>query len=325
MQQRSDRTEIIQRGIVREEYLDDDPNRAQSKIKQARLSIEERMNTAFANRPTKQDLISRGITHDEVKIDYDDELKLNLESSQKRNYNRRLSLEMDRFLANRPSMQELEDAEDTDTEPEDEIDRYAGMANSLRGAAAALQGKLSEQKPRQELIDRNIIKRPLISRSLQANAEALENAFKKRKLKGQLMRQTQMQEINKMTADIAKMAKSHTRMDSAVKEFCTKLPFEDETNVKYAQAMMNWINVHANDVDLKTDEKDNSNNDEDKPSESTPLISIEPKEEVYTYPFTADLKTFYKLIHRQQMRISWRKRSRKHGRNQCWQHYYFKH
>eukprot|EP01084_Bolivina_argentea_P149957 261883_1 len=53
--------------------------------------------------------------------------------------------------------------------------KMTNMAHSLRGSAVSLESKMNDQVTMNELIGRNILKRPSISRSLQPNAEALES------------------------------------------------------------------------------------------------------------------------------------------------------
>merc|ERR1712233_259937 len=85
---------------------------------------------------------------------------------QKRNHKRRLSQDIEHFLGNRPTLQELED---------DGILKASSMANSLRGAAVSLEEAMNDQPSKKDLFDRKILKRPSISASLQPNAEALES------------------------------------------------------------------------------------------------------------------------------------------------------
>eukprot|EP00485_Elphidium_margaritaceum_P003410 CAMPEP_0202695738 /NCGR_PEP_ID=MMETSP1385-20130828/9258_1 /ASSEMBLY_ACC=CAM_ASM_000861 /TAXON_ID=933848 /ORGANISM="Elphidium margaritaceum" /LENGTH=2423 /DNA_ID=CAMNT_0049351815 /DNA_START=30 /DNA_END=7301 /DNA_ORIENTATION=- len=91
-----------------------------------------------------------------------------LDQVQKKNHKRKLSRNLDDFLKIRPSPNDLE---------KDGLLKQTAVADSLRRAAVALEARLNDQRPKKELLRKQIIKRPSISRSLQPNAEALESAL----------------------------------------------------------------------------------------------------------------------------------------------------
>ena len=76
-----------------------------------------------------------------------------------------MSQSLDIFLKNKPNAETL---------AADGILKQHHIANSLRGAAVDLEKRINDQPSRKDLLDRQILKRPSISRSLQPNAEALE-------------------------------------------------------------------------------------------------------------------------------------------------------
>eukprot|EP00483_Globobulimina_turgida_P003462 UN03468 len=53
LNQRSDKEEIIFRGIVKKEYLSEDVRVAEDKRQQQRISVKRQMNQTFGNRPSK--------------------------------------------------------------------------------------------------------------------------------------------------------------------------------------------------------------------------------------------------------------------------------
>ena len=112
-------------------------------------------------------------TEDDINLSSDND---NDEQQDRLIHKRRLSQNMENFLMNRPTIQDLEN---------NGVLKQDGIANSLRASALSLEEKINQKAQRQELIHRNIIKRPNISHSLQPNAQALEDELIKNLEKSQ--------------------------------------------------------------------------------------------------------------------------------------------
>ena len=168
-----------------------------------------------------------------------------------------------------------------------------------------LKNKLNYKPTPQDIVNRGLAHNEFWEKSVDETTEHRRKSIelkkqqlnqklnhKRRPSVADLVAEKIMPEDSEVIAELKNIAQSHKRMQSAVKDLSTRLPFEDETNLQVAETMMKHINATEEDIDLlwTTSEDDDDDNDDDDDDEQQRQQQESSEDPDIDYDQTSDIE-----------------------------------